>query len=65
MNVFMLTWLRVLALIDAIRNKRWSGNGRPTPVAVAVATALRGGSSRSTPWNRHRPNHHRNRNLRA
>jgi hypothetical protein len=63
MNVFMLTWLRVLALIDAIRNKRWSGNGRPTP--VAVATALRGGSSRSTPWNRHRPYHHRNRNLRA
>jgi hypothetical protein len=64
MNVFMLKWLRVLALIDAIRNKRWSGNGRPTP--VAVATALRGGSSsRSTPWNRHRPYHHRNRNLRA
>jgi hypothetical protein len=61
MNVLILTSLRVLALIDAIRNKRWSGNGRPIP----VTTALRSGSSRSTPWDRHRPNHYHNRHLRA
>lgn len=61
MNVFTLTSLRVLALIDAIRNRRWSGNGRPIP----VTTALRSGSSKSPPWDRHRPGHYRNRKLRA
>jgi hypothetical protein len=61
MYTFSLTSLRVLALIDAIRNKRWSGNGRPIP----ATTALRSGSSPSKPWDRHRPGRYRSTKLRA
>jgi len=61
MHTITLTALRVLALIDAIRNKRWSGNGRPIP----VTTALRGGSSILKPWDHHRPGRYHIGKLRA
>jgi hypothetical protein len=61
MHTFTLTSLRVLALIDAIRNKRWSANSRPIP----VTTALRGGSSILKPWDRHRAGRYRGGKLRA
>jgi len=53
MDVLFRAAERVLALIDALRDKRVA-NGR---IRIPVTRRLHSGSSNTSDWDRHRPGH--------